>query len=288
MARPLRIQRPGLTYHVMSRGNGKAKIFLDRQDRLKFLDLLGDIAERHRVSLTAYCQMDNHYHLVLTTEQPNLSLAIRHLNGVYGQWWNRRHRRVGHVFQGRFRAEIVQDSEYLLDVCGYVALNPIRAHMVRQVEQWPWSSYRATVGLEPAPPFLNLQPLLELLDVGVDSARSKFRTFVTEAAEGRRELKRPKPTRSIIGDRTFARAVLMDLEASREVPRDYTDGRRPSLRRLFCRAARQEDRSATILEAHMCHQYSLREIADFLGVHYTTIGRGLAAARKVGVRPCKK
>lgn len=266
----------------MSRGNAKGRIFLDDEDRLKFLDLLRDTAERYRLSSAAYCEMDNHYHLVLTTQLANLSLAIRHLNGVYGQWWNRRYRRVGHVFQGRFRAEVVQDSDYLLDVCGYVSLNPVRAQVVQRPEHWRWSSYRATVGLEAAPSFLDITPLLRLLDHDPASARDKFEAFVNEIVDGRRMVKRPRPTKTVIGDRVFARSVLTDAPQSPEIPRDHTCLRRPTLHQLFRRAARQEERTAGIVKAHLEHRYSLKEIADFLGVHYSTVGRGLAAARKMG------
>ncbi len=143
MARPLRIQRPNLTYHITSRGNNRARLFLDDVDRIRFLEILEDTVTSFALLVHSYCEMDNHYHLVVTTPRGNVSRAMRHQNGVYAQWWNRRHKRCGHAFQGPFNAQVVECDEYLLEVCRYVALNPVRANMVRRPEKWPWSSYRA-------------------------------------------------------------------------------------------------------------------------------------------------
>src|SRR5512143_538242 len=119
-------------------------IYLDDLDRLEFLRLLGRAFAAHAVDCHAYCLMDNHYHVVITTNEANLSVAIQQVNSPFAQWWNGRHCRPGHVFQGRFGAQVIQDEGYLLTAARYVVLNPVRAGVVPGPEQWPWSSYRAT------------------------------------------------------------------------------------------------------------------------------------------------
>ena len=130
MARPLRIEFAQAVYHVTSRGDRREPIFQDDKDRLLFVDLLGHALERVDACALAYCLMDNHYHLVVCTRQPNLSALMRHVNGVFTQRVNRRHGNVGHVFQGRYKAILVDRDAYLLEVCRYVDLNPARAGMV--------------------------------------------------------------------------------------------------------------------------------------------------------------
>src|SRR3954466_1537135 len=130
MARSLRIQCAGLTYHVTARGVRRLHIYLDDVDRRQFLVILAAVVERYDLRCHAYCEMSNHYHLALTTREANLSRAMQQLNGDYAQWWNWRHERVGHVFQGRFNAQVVQDGRYLANVCRYIVLNPVRAGIV--------------------------------------------------------------------------------------------------------------------------------------------------------------
>ncbi len=160
MSRPKRIQVSGLIRHVMARGNGRMTIFLDDTDYRWFGHLLGDVVEEHALQCFSYCLMPNHYHLTLCPTKANLSEAIRCLNGVYAQWWNKRHSRVGHVFQGRFKDQIVQREGYLRSLCRYVALNPVRAGLAGLPEEWPWSSYGATVGLRPPIPFVAMESVL--------------------------------------------------------------------------------------------------------------------------------
>jgi putative transposase len=147
MARPLRIEYDGALYHVTSRGNERKAIFKDDTDRELFLSTLAQVTERFHWTCHAYCLMDNHYHLVIETPDGNLSKGMRQLNGVYTQTFNRRHHRVGHLFQGRFKGILVQKESHYLEVCRYVVLNPVRAKAVKHPREWAWSSYRATGGL---------------------------------------------------------------------------------------------------------------------------------------------
>ncbi len=150
MSRPLRFQSAGLIYHVMARGNNKMAIFLDDLDYAGFLDMLADVVKGFEIDSWVVSVMPNHYHLVFRTRRPNLSLAMARLNGRYAQRWNKRHAHVGHVFQGRFKAQIVEASVYLVRLCRYVLLNPVRAGLCAHPEGWPWSSTPMSRAVAPA------------------------------------------------------------------------------------------------------------------------------------------
>lgn len=183
MTRPLRLEYPGAIHHVTSRGNGQAAIFLDDEDRNAFLTVLSGCIDRFGWVCHAYCLMDNHYHLILETPIANLSTGMRQLNGVYTQRFNRRHDRVGHVFQGRFKAILVERNSYFLELCRYVVLNPVRAKMVQDVAQYAWSSYLPTTGDVPGPPWLQVDWVLSQFGKSRSTARRKYRAFVAEGVE---------------------------------------------------------------------------------------------------------
>ena len=154
MARPLHLEFAGALYHVTSRGDRREAIYEDDEDRARFLEALGNVIGAFNWRCHAYCLMSNHYHLVIATPDGNLSKGMRQLNGVFTQWSNRRHRRAGHLFQGRFKAVLVDQESHLLELARYVVLNPVRAGMVKAAEDWPWSSYLATIGDEDRPAWL--------------------------------------------------------------------------------------------------------------------------------------
>src|SRR5450759_1095392 len=142
MACPLRIESPGAIYHVTARGNAREAIFRDDADRDLFLAALGEVVTRFGWLFHAYCLMDNHYHLLIETSQGNLSPGMRQLNGVYTQRVNRRHARVGHVFQGRFKAILVERDSYLLELARYIVLNPVRPRWSRTRIATPGAAIR--------------------------------------------------------------------------------------------------------------------------------------------------
>ncbi|MCX6016397.1 MAG: transposase, partial [Chloroflexales bacterium] len=155
MSRPLRIEFPGAIYHVTSRGDRREPIYKDDVDRQAQLEVLAQATDRFDAQVLSYCLMGNHYHLVLHTRQANLSRLMRHFNGVYTQAYNRRHGLVGHLFQGRFKAILVDRDAYLLALCRYVERNPVAAGLVASAGEWPWSSYQAHVGQAATPPWLD-------------------------------------------------------------------------------------------------------------------------------------
>ncbi|MBB4846268.1 REP element-mobilizing transposase RayT [Paucibacter oligotrophus] len=155
MARPLRIEFPGAIYHLTARGDRREDIFVDDKDRALLLTVLAQGMARFDAVVLAYCLMGNHYHFVVQTRSANLSLLMRHINGVYTQAYNRRHGKVGHLFQGRYKAILIDRDAYLLEACRYVELNPVRAGMVAGPGDWVWSSYRAHTAVVPAPAWLD-------------------------------------------------------------------------------------------------------------------------------------
>ena len=175
MSRPLRIEFPGAVYHVTSRGDRREPIYRDDVDRQCHLDVLAAALARFDADALAYCLMGNHFHLVVQTHSGQLSRLMRHLNGVYTQAFNRRHGLTGHLFQGRFKAVLVDRDSYLVALCRYVERNPVAAGLVRRPADWRWSSCRAHLGLEPAPPWLAAGELQGFL-LGREPASERDRT----------------------------------------------------------------------------------------------------------------
>jgi putative transposase len=206
MARPLRIEYDGALYHVTSRGNEGKRIFQDDDDRELFLNTLSRVNERFHWICHAYCLMGNHYHLVIETPDGNLSKGMRQLNGVYTQAYNRRHHRVGHLFQGRFKGILVQKESHYLEVCRYVVLNPVRAKAVKQPREWPWSSYRATGGLARVPRCLTVEEVLSYFGQRRGRAQEKYREYVGEGI-GSASIWENLEAQSLLGLEGFAEAL---------------------------------------------------------------------------------
>ncbi|MGH3012415.1 MAG: transposase [Gaiellaceae bacterium] len=177
MPRPPRAQAPGI-YHVTSRGNRRQDVFLTDGDRLRFLALLETVYSKAEWIVHAYCLMPNHYHLVVEIDAPTLSSGLQSLNGDYAQTFNRRHRLVGHLFQGRFHSVRVETDPHLLELARYLPLNPVRARLCEEPADWPWSSYRATVGIIRPAPFLAVDRVLGLFGIDRRRARQAFASFV--------------------------------------------------------------------------------------------------------------
>src|SRR5258708_14059126 len=182
MARPLRLEHPGAVWHVTSRGNNRGDIYLGDEDHLMFLGIFDEAVRRFRWIVHAYSLMTNHFHLVLETPEPTLSRGMKWMNGKYAQWFNRRHKRSGHLFQGRFKGFLVEKESYLLALIRYVALNPVRARMVERPEQYRWSSYRATAGLETVPPWLTTAWALTPFGPDLISQQQGYREYIDEGA----------------------------------------------------------------------------------------------------------
>lgn len=160
MARPLRIEYAGAVYHLSSKAEAQAVVFHDDTDRRALLAVIAQAMERFDAQVLAYCLEPDQFELLLYTRQANLSRLMRHINGVYTQGYNRRHSHHGHLFQGRFRAVLVDREKLLLDACRYVELGGVRRGLVASPAAWPWSSYGAHVALVPKPEWLEAEGLL--------------------------------------------------------------------------------------------------------------------------------
>jgi putative transposase len=266
MARPLRLEFPGAVYHLTSRGNGRQKIFLADTDRELFLHTLTQVVSRYGWLCHAYCLMANHYHLLVETPKANLSIGMRQLNGVYTQTFNRRHKRVGHLFQGRYKAILVEKEAHLLELCRYVVLNPVRVRSKLERGAWRWSSYRATAGLASVPGFLSTDWVLEQFGKSRAKAQRRYREFVREGLESRpwEELK----GQIYLGSEAFIERHLPANQELKEIPRAQLHAVKPSLERIFAKSGERG-----IAQAYKEHGYRLQEIAAYLGVHYATVSR---------------
>jgi REP element-mobilizing transposase RayT len=275
MARPLRVQFDGAIYHVTSRGNARKVIFDDDTDRHAFLDCLGKVVQRFHWLCHAYCLMDNHYHLVIETPEPNLAKGMRQLNGIYTQRYNRQHRTVGHLFQGRYKAILIQKESHLQEVCRYVVLNPVRVKAVEKVEQWQWSSYRGTAGLATRPPWLVTDWILSQFGKERQQATSHYRRFVRDG------IKRPSiwegmHVQVLLGGEDFIeklKGYVKGYEEIAEIPRRQRYVTRPPLKTLFDGTLTKAKRDSAMGQAVHRYGYSQREVADWLGLHYATVSR---------------
>jgi len=275
MARPLRIELAGGLYHVTSRGDRREAIYRDDEDRSVWLTVLGEVCRRFNWRCHAYCEMTNHFHIVVETPEANLSKGMRQLNGVYTQATNRRHGLVGHLFQGRFKAILVERDAYLLELARYVVLNPVRAGIVQQAGDWPWSSYRAVVGQEVAPAWLETDWLLGQFGAERARAQAGYADFVRQGIDepsvwdGLRH-------QVFLGSEGFIErhrgAASEPLERLREVPRAQ---RRPLAKPLVEFARRYRDRREAMARAFQTGVYTMQEIADFFDVHYSTVSRAV-------------
>lgn len=276
MARPLRICVPGGLYHVIARGNNREKVFRGEEDGAAFTRTLAESISRYGWLCYAYCLMDNHYHLVVETPLPNLPRGMRHLNGVYAQWFNRRHDRCGHLFEARYRGILVEKETHLLEVCRYVVLNPVRAGLCAQPDEWRWSSYRATAGEGPVDPLLTADPILAQFGVTRAKACARYRDFVASGLDAG-----PMDVR---GERLGGEAFLGDdlgLELPlEEIPREQRLPTRPALDEIFALPG-----EAPFTTAYRTYGYRLREIAAHLGCHYATVSRRLR--REEALLDCK-
>ena len=279
MTRPLRIEFPGAIYHVTSRGNARRKIFLDDEDRQAFLATLAWVVERFGWICHAYCLMDNHFHLLIETPDPNLSRGMRQLNGVYTQGFNRRHRKVGHLFQGRFKAILVERDSYLLELARYVVLNPVRAKMLKAPEGYAWSSYRPTMGFDPVPPGLSIDWLLSQFAKTKPVARRRYAAFV-RAGVGQVSPWGNLKGQILLGSETFIEKLAPQLKASEtiaEIPKRQRRLHRPSLKSLLAGMDSKAARNQALARAYLEHGYTLAEIGREVGLHYATISRIIKA-----------
>ena len=220
MARPLRIEYPGAFYHVTNRGHRQEPIVMDERDKERFISCLERMAKQFYVLVHSYCLMTNHYHLILETPEGNLSRAVQWLNVSYATYYNRRHNYAGHLFQGRFKAVLVDAGEYLEVLSRYIHLNPVRAGIESYAWDYAWSSCRYFVGPRKAPDWLEVNRILEGFSRSRRVARQRYAAYLSE--ENQANPFDDVVGGSLLGSRHFSEWVrgtfLSERKTDREIP----------------------------------------------------------------------
>ncbi|MHB8766296.1 MAG: transposase [Deferrisomatales bacterium] len=270
MARGLRIEYEGAFYHVTSRGNERKAVFRGDRDRERFLSYLASATSRYGARIHAYCLMSNHYHLLLETPNGNLSQIMAHINGAYTTYVNVKGQRAGHLFQGRFRAILVEKEEHALELSRYLHLNPVRARMVATAAAHPWSSFRAYAGLGLPPEWLHWEWLLGQFGESEDVARERYRRFV-DAGE---QVDSPNPLDAVVGSvvlgskgfQAWVQAEFLEgRPADRDLPALRQLAERPTMEALRAAAEErfaQDRRAARRVALYLCHRHSGRRLKD--------------------------
>jgi REP element-mobilizing transposase RayT len=285
MARQLRIQFPGALYHITHRGNERKSIFSDDKDKETFLDLLSFVVERFDWRCHSYVLMPNHYHIIIETPKGNLSRGMMQLNSIYTQRFNRRHKRVGHLFQGRYKSILVEKETYLLELSRYIVLNPVRARLVAHPGEWQWSSYNATICKIAKPDFLNAAWILSQFGSNRKKAIESYMGYVI-GGYGNEFPKGELVGGAILGSEKFLNEINFHLnkegiENIKEIPRAQRYSPRIRLDEIFQKERRAgKSRDEIIFTVYKEFDFTMREIADYLEVHYATVSRAIKAAVK--------
>jgi putative transposase len=272
MARSLRIEFSGALYHITSRGDGQERIYVTDEDRNVFLKTLSDVCLRCNWLCYAYCLMDNHYHLLIETPLGNLSKGMQLLNGIYTQKFNRRHNTVGHVFQGRFNAILVDKESYLLEVSRYIVLNPVRAKMVMSAHEWKWSSYLPTILKEQKPAWLASDKILCLFSQYAVTAIQRYEKFVYDGIMNKSPWVYLKK-QIYLGTDEFVNEMLKKIEPQMnliDIPKSQYQADQGTLKEIV---EKTNTRNEGIQAAYKSGQFSLKEIGDYFGLHYSSISK---------------
>jgi REP element-mobilizing transposase RayT len=300
MGRPLRIEYEGAVYHITSRGNERRKVFIDKEDREKFLDILREYHERFKAIFHCFVLMDDHYHLLLETPSGNLVTIMHGINGRYTGYFNRRHARIGHLFQGRYRAILVEKEAYLLELNRYIHLNPVRAGICKRPEDYLWSSYRGYINPQKRLPWIEYDWMLDQFAKKRMEARKRYEGFVKEGlSKGV-----PNPLEEVRGGIILGKKFFFD-----KIRKSFKDKaineeivRRKQLRefispeeviKLVCdyyklppedlrkRKKNHFPKNLAIYLIYKLGQFSNREIASlFGGMHYSAISHGVRRLRE--------
>lgn len=265
MARPPRIEFPGAIYHVLARGNEKRAIFRDDRDREEYLGRLTRYRRKFRFDLLAYCLMTNHVHLAIRTSNSPLSRAMASLQSSYAHWFNRRHERVGHLFEGRYKAFLVQEERYFVSLVGYIHMNPIRGGLVRPGETYPWSSDRFLLERSQDAPF-DREATLDLLGLTPRTAAKAYRALVTESRAIEYE-QLPGIGQLVKGEEEFG---IQRIESSRKAAPPFKG---LSERGLIAAVGDATGISPAILRGHgrTTRLSAARTLAGYVGKHYAAI-----------------
>ena len=292
MARPLRIAYPGAFYHITSRGNERKDIFKNQKDREKFLSYLESATKRYGALIHVFCLMTNHYHILMETPLGNLSQIMQYINGAYTTYFNIKRQRSGHLFQGRYKAILVDIDEYAKELSRYIHLNPVRANMVDRPEQYRWSSYQYYIGLKKAPEWLVKDFILGYFGRKISDAQRGYRAFV-ETLIGQ-EYKNPLKevvSSTILGSVDFIEAIKDKYLSNKKV-----DPNLPALKELYRKCSVDEiaeevesvfgeDRVfARGVKIYLCHRHTGKMLKE-IGQHFNIGASGVSqASRRIAMK----
>jgi REP element-mobilizing transposase RayT len=271
----------------MSRGDGSDLVFLDQTDYKRFLKITATTVDKYNLNVYAYCLMSNHYHMLIQTPESNISRSIKYLNGVYTQMFNRRHKRMGHVFQGRFKSILVEEETYLLTLASYIVRNPVRAGISKEPKDYTWSSYVDTaIKKREHSSFLAEDLLLKNFAENKQKARRRYIDFINGFDDG--DAKELLTQGNVLGTERFIDSIkesFWEIDEIEEIPRVQRYVDRPPLSSLFGSTLNAEKkdkvkRDILIHDAVYDFGYSQKEVADFLGLHYSTLSRIVTEMRK--------
>jgi len=273
MTRPLRIEFPNALYHITSRGDRRENIYDDDVDREVFLDILGNVVTDYNWLCHGYCLMDNHYHLIIETLDGNLSKGMRQLNGMFTQATNRRHSRTGHLFQGRYKAILVDKDQYLLELARYVVLNPVRAKgMIRSIEDWPWSNYLAFIGDAEKQEWLTADWVLSQFGENRVIGIENYKQFVLGGVGQEIDVWSGLNGQIFLGNEAFVSKMQKKIDNNVS---DYSIPKRQKravAMPLLQIEEQYSDRNSAIVAAYKTGAYSQREIGEHFRLHPSTVG----------------
>jgi len=275
MSRPIRIQYPGALYHIMSRGNERKDIFKDKKDYQNFIEIFSDVIDQYNWQCYAYCLMPNHYHLLIKTIDPNLSMGMRQLNGRYTQKFNIKNKRFGHLFQGRYKSILVEEDIYRHQLIRYITFNPIRAKLVNNLKDWQWNSYLEVMGMKKLTGCVSAKYVLNLFNQNNDQSIENYHKYIYANEENEASIKEIKGG-IILGSIKFIEEIKNHLKVQNkdiELPVRERMAYRPLLSDLFKDVTNKQERNTLMCKAHKEYNYSLSEIAKITNLHYTTISR---------------
>jgi putative transposase len=278
MGRPLRITYPGAHYHVTSRGNEQNDIFKSRRDREKFLSYLESSVARYGAKIHAYCLMTNHYHLLLETPVGNLSEIMRHINGAYTNYYNTKRKRAGHLFQGRYKAILIEADEYLMELSRYIHLNPVRCGLADMPESHFWSSYQDYIGKRSVPSWLCTDMVKERF-----GGSKNYQQFVEEMLG--KEYENPMlqtVASTLLGSEPFVQEImethLDGKPVERNVPaiRELSKSRKIEMILENVRGSFEDAKLEEKISIYLAHRHSgarLKEIGEYFGKKDTAVAQ---------------
>jgi putative transposase len=292
MARPLRIEFEDAFYHITSRGNEQKDIFKSVRDREKFLQYLESATERYSAAIHAYCLMDNHYHLFLQTPAGNVSQIMQHINGAYTTYYNVKRKRAGHLFQGRYKALLVDADAHAQELSRYIHLNPVRAGVTEKPEQYPWSSYNAYINRTQQPEWLHTDFILGLFAARKEPARKQYRRFV-ESLVGKEQ---ESPLRNIFASTILGDAAFISRIREQYVNLNVYDRNLPDIKhfyekpdieeivRLVEKAIPEDSGLSKRVQLYICHKYSGQKLKD-IGLYFGVGESGVSqSSRRVAMK----